>query len=85
MCFFDNESSVLACVLIDQTGCAENSVCAIILKINLLELKTPEHLQKHHRSDKQYLKLQLTDQTHSVGKLMFECVHFENIDRILDL
>lgn len=42
MRFFDTESSAFVCMLIDQTGCAEDSVCAIMLKIHLLEPKTPE-------------------------------------------
>lgn len=44
------------CLRADQTECAEDCMCAIMLKIHLLEPKTPERVQNHNRGDKQYLR-----------------------------
>lgn len=74
MPFSDIESSVIVCMLIDQTARAEDSVCPFMLKIHLLQPKTAEHMHKHKRGDK-YFRRELTDQVHSVGKLIFACVH----------
>lgn len=50
MRFSETESPVFVRVLVDQTGCAEDSGCAIMLKIHLLEPKTPERAHQHNRA-----------------------------------